>query len=315
MPEIRREMIGSDDMEEALMKKAFDSLIQRLARPATDIFLSYPRTKINRLKVLREYQMELMILDNFVENGKMKSRGIIPFIANGKLGKFQFDLSYEERLVINKTKKDEKKLPIASGVADSKKPDTNEQEKNDGKTGSKMKISSSRQTILNKGKNDEKKPPNSQNEDNSTFKGKLKGIFSKTKPDPNQKQCHVCTVLYDKKFNFCPTCDSKYDENASKKLEETFEDLNSDDILLKDNQDETSSLKSNDKTTDNQNDDDDDDDNFEIPKDGKNKETDSFGRLNFSPDSENLEQIHVEIESDINEFISCKFKDYFFINF
>ena len=84
---------------------------------------------------------------------------------------------------------------------------------------------------------------------------------------------------------------------------------------MKDNQDETSSLKSNDKTTDNQNDDDDDDDNFEIPKDGKNKETDSFGRLNFSPDSENLEQIHVEIESDINEFISCKFKDYFFINF
>jgi hypothetical protein len=301
MPEIRREMIGSDDLEEALMKKAFDSLIQRLARPATDIFLSYPRTKINRLKVLREYQMELMILDNFVEHGKMNSRGIIPFIANGKLGKFQFDLYYEERLVINKTKtsKDENKLPIASGMADSKKVDTDDQEKNHSKNGSKVKLGSNRQTILNKTKNEGKKPLNTQNEDNNTLKGQFKGML--TKPDPNQKQCHACTVFYDKKLNYCPTCDNKYDENASKKMVENFEDLNSDDILLKDTQDETASLKSNDKIVDNQNDDD-----FEIPKDAKNKETDSFDKLNFSPDSENLERIHVEIEGDINEFISCK---------
>ena len=46
--------------------------------------------------------------------------------------------------------------------------------------------------------------------------------------------------------------------------------------------------------------------NFEIPKDNKNKEIDRFDKLTFSPDSENLEQIHVEIEADTNEFVACK---------
>ena len=107
LPEIRSEIIGVDEnIEKSLLRKAFDTLIQRLARPATDIFLSYPRVKQIRAKVLREYQIELMILDSFIINGTRVSRGIIPFIASGKFGKFHFELSYEERLVINNSNND-----------------------------------------------------------------------------------------------------------------------------------------------------------------------------------------------------------------
>ena len=201
MPEIRSEMVGSSDMEESLLRKAFDSLIQRLARPATDIFLSYPRTKMNRLKVLREYQMELMIIDNFVENGRIKSRGIIPFIANGKLGKFQFDLAFEERLVINKSKEE----TISLSGFDHSSMQSSKLDKLSSKNKTK-------QTSLSK--NDEKVK---QLED-STIKNKVKGFFSKTKPDSTLKRCPVCTAFFDKKLNFCDTCDNKY-ENFSKRFD------------------------------------------------------------------------------------------------
>ena len=76
IPEIRKEMIGEDEgKEKELMEKAFDALIQRIARPATVIFLSTPRSKNIRSRVLREYPMELKILDTFIDKGQMKSRG------------------------------------------------------------------------------------------------------------------------------------------------------------------------------------------------------------------------------------------------
>jgi hypothetical protein len=93
LPEIRMEMIGPDEnVEIKLMSRSFDSLIQRLARPATNIFLTYPRSKIPRTRVMQEFQMELLILDKFIVNGRICERGIMQFLADGKLGHFDIDI-------------------------------------------------------------------------------------------------------------------------------------------------------------------------------------------------------------------------------
>lgn len=89
MPEIRETLLGkNEEMEILLLKRSFDALVQRLARPATNIFLKYPRSKIERSKVLSEYQMEIIIINSFIINGRIVQRGIVQFLANGKLGDY-----------------------------------------------------------------------------------------------------------------------------------------------------------------------------------------------------------------------------------
>ena len=86
-------MIGTN---ETSVKKdiihCFDSLIQTLARPAISIFLSQPRIKQTRINLLRINETELMVLGVFNEDGKRKTRDIVQFIANGKLGVFPFEV-------------------------------------------------------------------------------------------------------------------------------------------------------------------------------------------------------------------------------
>ena len=99
MPEIRETLLGkNEEMEILLLKRSFDALVQRLARPATNIFLKYPRSKIERSKVLNEYQMEIIIINSFIINGRVAQRGIVQFLANGKLGNY-----FETNETINHT--------------------------------------------------------------------------------------------------------------------------------------------------------------------------------------------------------------------
>lgn len=92
MTEIRREMIGVDEKaEKFIMQSCFDALIQRLARPATEIFLRFPRSKIIRRKILEEYKLELIILDNFIVDGRIKPRGLVHFLASGEHKEFKID--------------------------------------------------------------------------------------------------------------------------------------------------------------------------------------------------------------------------------
>ena len=110
MPEIRKEMIGDDEnIERLLMNRSFDSLIQRLARPATDIFLRFPRSKIQRIRIMQEFQMELLILNKYMINGRICERGIIQFLANGKLGDFQIEIQKNEIVVDVPSENDERK--------------------------------------------------------------------------------------------------------------------------------------------------------------------------------------------------------------
>ena len=110
LPEIRKEMIGVDEgVEIKLMNRSFDSLIQRLARPATDIFLRFPRSKIQRIRVMQEFQMELLILNKYMVGGKICERGIIQFLANGKLGHFEIEIQQSDIVLDVPSENDERK--------------------------------------------------------------------------------------------------------------------------------------------------------------------------------------------------------------
>ena len=54
--EIKQEIIGKEDINIELFKKGFEVLISSLARPAINIFIKSPRAKINRFKMIQEYQ-------------------------------------------------------------------------------------------------------------------------------------------------------------------------------------------------------------------------------------------------------------------
>ena len=108
LPEIRYQIIGVDEnMQKILLINSFHTLIKRLACPAVEVFLRFPRCRNPRSMALRRYQLELMILDSFIINGIRESRGIIPFIASGKFGKFNFEISNEERLVMKNNSKND----------------------------------------------------------------------------------------------------------------------------------------------------------------------------------------------------------------
>jgi hypothetical protein len=102
--EIRDAIIGKDQiLQEFLIKKGFDSLIQHLARPATDIFLRNPRSKNIRIKILIQYPLALLTLNSFFEKGSFTKRGIVQFLANGKLDeKIDVDISFSQNVLLSK---------------------------------------------------------------------------------------------------------------------------------------------------------------------------------------------------------------------
>jgi hypothetical protein len=107
MPEIREELVGNDErFVEKVTRRSYEALIQRLLRPTTDLFLRYPRSKIERIRAMKEYQIELNIIDNFIENGRIKRRGIVNFLANGELGPFLLEHTNSEKwLALNEKSK------------------------------------------------------------------------------------------------------------------------------------------------------------------------------------------------------------------
>ena len=146
MTEIRREMIGVDEKaEKFIMQSCFDALIQRLARPATEIFLRFPRSRIIRRKILEEYKLELIILDNFIEEGRIKPRGLVHFLASGEHREFKIDARIEAPEII----------PTFSNSKDENKEEEEEEEKGDDEY-DEVKVDESKTT--KKDENDEKNP-------------------------------------------------------------------------------------------------------------------------------------------------------------
>lgn len=99
--------LSDSNMENIYFKKPFEALIQRLARPAINIFITHPRTETARKRVMKEYIMELMTLSKFIEKGEIWERGIIQFLANGKLGDFEINFKKSGIAQNNETDKEE----------------------------------------------------------------------------------------------------------------------------------------------------------------------------------------------------------------
>ena len=92
--ELREEILGKEENLKALqIKMASQALIQRFARSAVNIFIENPRSKVVRVRIMEEFQMELLSLDKFKENGRIVERGLFNFLANGELKQFPFNFS------------------------------------------------------------------------------------------------------------------------------------------------------------------------------------------------------------------------------
>ncbi len=113
IPTIGKERIGTDktiDRNDIIAR--INPLIQVLALPAINLFLCRPRGP-SRKNLLRINETQLKILNVFTENGKGKPRGIVQFIANGKLEPFHFEVINPNNCD-NKSKICASKKPVAS---------------------------------------------------------------------------------------------------------------------------------------------------------------------------------------------------------
>ena len=92
IPEMREELLGKvESLKVFQIKMVSQGLIERLARPAVNIFIEKPRSQIVRIRVMEEFQMELLSLDKFIVNDRIEDRGIVNFLANGELKKYDFN--------------------------------------------------------------------------------------------------------------------------------------------------------------------------------------------------------------------------------
>ena len=82
-------------INKAFLRASLDVLIERMDKPITTLFL-FSFRDLHRKYFLNSYLVDLIILDTFVKNSEIKSRGIIPFLANGKHGNFQLSLPFSD---------------------------------------------------------------------------------------------------------------------------------------------------------------------------------------------------------------------------
>jgi hypothetical protein len=132
IPEIRKKILETDETNvKNVFKINFKVLIQTSAVTATELFLSQPRGKDTRKKLMQIYVMELMKLDYYIEDGKRKQLGIVQFIANGKsLDKAPNRIDYNTEYIKTEVK-ESKKLPQINNNKELKSLPKEEETNND----------------------------------------------------------------------------------------------------------------------------------------------------------------------------------------
>lgn len=98
--EIPNSLITNDEKNaKKLICQKVETLILRLSRPAIDLFLRFPRHD-NRIKTIKQYKNEVMILDMFYkEDNKRLNKGLPSYLANG-----EFDHSSYTQLEFDENK-------------------------------------------------------------------------------------------------------------------------------------------------------------------------------------------------------------------
>ncbi|RNA43019.1 Dynamin family [Brachionus plicatilis] len=93
--QIREEIINDGPQSNTIMlKERIEALILRFARPAIDLFLSYPRYD-NRDKTMSLYKQEISILDMYFfdeESNSFKMKGLKSFLADGTFSEANPDI-------------------------------------------------------------------------------------------------------------------------------------------------------------------------------------------------------------------------------
>lgn len=126
LPEIRIKLLGHDENHEReLLQRAFDALIQRLGRPCTNLFLVSPRSQVDRIRLMEEYQIDLLILDKFFIDGTVRSRGLYDFLACGRHGEFQPEIKLDKFVL------DSDKTPVDDKFKDDHVDEDDEEEYSD----------------------------------------------------------------------------------------------------------------------------------------------------------------------------------------
>jgi hypothetical protein len=67
------------------VKLSFDVLFKRFSRSAIQLYIRFPRNKIDREKAIEKYYTDLKNFDIVYKDGKHKKRGTYSFLAKGKL--------------------------------------------------------------------------------------------------------------------------------------------------------------------------------------------------------------------------------------
>lgn len=268
IPEIKKEMYPFPcDIYDKFLKKSFDSLFLRLCKPAIDLFLRYPRSKIERLRVMHEYQMEMVILDCYFTDGRLIKRyldaaclkflkiklyylffrGIVNYLASGELGEFDLEVNYDQLVGYSKEPEKYRRNIDEDDGDDIKKKKKRNQSDDD------------------VGENDE-------NDEGEKKKKRKKGKKEK-KEKKEHKHKHKHKHKSRSKSNHKDKDDEKDKVKDKYKVEEIDEDL----------------IKGDEKYT------------VKLIKFHNHQ----FSGLKFSNDAGDLPSIEAEIEQDFSEFLFC----------
>ena len=189
LPEIRIKLLGhNENHEKELLQRAFDALIQRLGRPCTNLFLVSPRSQVDRIRLMEEYQIDLLILDKFYKDGTVKSRGLYDFLACGKHGEFQPEIKLDKFVLDSaKTSVDEK--PKDDHIDDDQESNSDESDQENKSDGSEQET-----------ENDEANKKHIQKEEEKPIKSEL----VKDKPLPSANLQKASERMFGKIALFTP---------------------------------------------------------------------------------------------------------------
>lgn len=290
IPEVKKEMVCRG--EDELMLKLLDALIQRLARPATDIFLRYPRSRIERLKIMQEYQIELVILDSFIESGKTKSRGIIKFLATGINDEFKVDVTYPQkfldsnRLLNGNFKTFVHRIENEGNQIDNKNHrlttaqmigQNNQNNYNHNQLANREKWLPTTASIIYNSETEKQSEEEQLKNIIKTEKKRKGSLFRRNKSEKDHEK--IFTTNNNRKIHLIPQLDETSSLNSSFSTHLDSIPIQTPPMFRKELPVATSETKM--------------------------YETSQFSTLEFVPDSSNFTEVASEIDADINEFIAC----------
>jgi hypothetical protein len=251
---------------------------------------------------MQEFQMEILILEKFIINGRMYDRGIIQFLANGKHGQFIMDVKSQTAYIEDKNEKESNELAVANNNRSNTLNDRNFDSAS---------VQSGNSATTNSAPNHHQQIQiESKKLDATSHAGTSKlqiETYKQSSTVTSDDSKSVLSLKKEKKsfFSLRPLKDKKQKNKNGDDQEGTANDFSN--FVFFPNEEAENEL---DTTSHHANDDVDlrlvDSKSHKKVKAKVIKASDTqFDKLVFSAEAELLSEIQQEIEADINEFITC----------